>query len=127
MESNSANLTTTAKLPVLKPMNGPATIEEKAQKRNDVKARSTLLMALPNEHQLKFNQYPDAKSLLDTIEKRFGGNEATKKTRKNLIKQQYENFSASSAESLDQTFDRLQKLVSQLELVGVNFDQEDVN
>ncbi|GKA19998.1 hypothetical protein Tco_0699913 [Tanacetum coccineum] len=30
----------------------PATTEEKTQKRNDVKARSTLLMALPNEHQL---------------------------------------------------------------------------
>ncbi|GKA98120.1 hypothetical protein Tco_0826014 [Tanacetum coccineum] len=106
---------------------GLATTKEKIQKRNNMKARSTLLMALPNEHQLKFNQYPDAKYLLDDIEKRFGGNEATKKTRKNILKQQYENFSASSTESLDQTFDRLQKLVSQLELVGVNFDQEDVN
>ncbi|GJR34993.1 hypothetical protein Tco_1210677 [Tanacetum coccineum] len=49
-------------------------------------------MALPNEHQLKFNQYPDAKTLLAAIEKRFGGNDATKKTKKNLLKQKYENF-----------------------------------
>ncbi|GJX66235.1 hypothetical protein Tco_0300578 [Tanacetum coccineum] len=42
----------------------------------------------------------------------FGGNEATKKTQKALLKQQYENFNASSSESLDSIFNRLQKLVS---------------
>ncbi|GJZ51213.1 hypothetical protein Tco_0605728, partial [Tanacetum coccineum] len=62
-----------------------------------------------------------------TIEKRFGGNEATKKTQRNLLKQQYENFTAPSLEMLDQTFDRLQKLVSQLELLGEKLSQEDVN
>ncbi|GKC41328.1 ribonuclease H-like domain-containing protein, partial [Tanacetum coccineum] len=55
----------------------------------------------------------DAKKLLEAVEKRFGGNEATKKTQRNLLKQQYENFTAPSSEMLDQTFDRLQKLVSQ--------------
>ncbi|GJX52253.1 retrovirus-related pol polyprotein from transposon TNT 1-94 [Tanacetum coccineum] len=45
------------------------------------------------------------------IEKRFGGNAATKKTQRNLLKQQYENFTASSSEVLDQTFNRLQKLI----------------
>ncbi|GJS92521.1 ribonuclease H-like domain-containing protein [Tanacetum coccineum] len=40
----------------------PATIEEKTCKKNDVKARSLLLMALPNEHQLTFDQYVDAQS-----------------------------------------------------------------
>nr|GEZ18265.1 hypothetical protein [Tanacetum cinerariifolium]GEZ18271.1 hypothetical protein [Tanacetum cinerariifolium] len=39
----------------------------------------------------------DAKSLLQAIEKRFGGNGATKKTQRNLLKQQYENFTASSS------------------------------
>ncbi|GJR84313.1 hypothetical protein Tco_0155098 [Tanacetum coccineum] len=42
----------------------PVTTEEKAQKKNDVKARSMLLMALPNEHQLTFNQYKDAKTFV---------------------------------------------------------------
>ncbi|GKG20580.1 hypothetical protein Tco_0380381, partial [Tanacetum coccineum] len=32
----------------------PTTAEEKAQKRLEVKARSTLMMGIPNEHQLKF-------------------------------------------------------------------------
>ncbi|GJR68056.1 retrovirus-related pol polyprotein from transposon TNT 1-94 [Tanacetum coccineum] len=38
------------------------------------------------------------KSLLQAIEKRFGGNAATKKTQRNLLKQQYENFTASCSE-----------------------------
>nr|GEX95826.1 hypothetical protein [Tanacetum cinerariifolium] len=48
------------------------TIEEKAQRRVELKGRSTLLMALPNEHQLKFNSYKDAKSLMHVIENIFG-------------------------------------------------------
>nr|GEZ51637.1 ribonuclease H-like domain-containing protein [Tanacetum cinerariifolium] len=51
----------------------PITVEEKAQKRVELKARSTLMMALPNEHQLKFNSYKDAKSLIQAIENIFGG------------------------------------------------------
>ncbi|GJV59954.1 ribonuclease H-like domain-containing protein [Tanacetum coccineum] len=73
-------------------------------------------MALPNEHQLKFNTYKDAKSLMQAIENIFGGNIATKKTQKNLLKQQYENFAASSTEVIEQTYERLQKLISQLEM-----------
>ncbi|GJX54834.1 ribonuclease H-like domain-containing protein [Tanacetum coccineum] len=49
-------------------------VEEKAQRRLEMKARSTLMMGIPNEHQLKFNSIKDAKSLLEAIEKRFGGN-----------------------------------------------------
>nr|GEX96565.1 ribonuclease H-like domain-containing protein [Tanacetum cinerariifolium] len=92
-------------------------IEEKAQRRLEVKARSTIIMGIPNEHQLKFKSIKDAKQLLEAAEKRFGGNAATKKTQRNLSKQQYENFTTLSSEMLDQTFDRLQKLMSQLELL----------
>nr|GEV95955.1 hypothetical protein [Tanacetum cinerariifolium] len=76
----------------------PTTAEEKFQRRNKVKARSTLIMGLPNEHQLKFNSFKDAKSLLEAIEK-----------------------------NLDQTFDKLQKLASQLELLDEVISQEDIN
>ncbi|GJT69361.1 hypothetical protein Tco_1028647 [Tanacetum coccineum] len=79
----------------------PTTAEEKAQRRLELKARSTLLMGIPNEHQLKFNSIKDAKSLLQAVEK--------------------------SLEVLDQTFDRLQKLISQLEIQGESISQEDVN
>ncbi|GJU58106.1 hypothetical protein Tco_1235872 [Tanacetum coccineum] len=49
----------------------------------------------------------DAKKLLEAVEKRFGRNAATKKTQRNLLKHQYEKFTAPSLEMLDQTFDRL--------------------
>ncbi|GJT82658.1 putative ribonuclease H-like domain-containing protein [Tanacetum coccineum] len=113
----STNSGTTAKLPILKLENGnswvsvpqtaqengtsvtkmcvPVTAEEKTNKKNDVKARSLLLMALPNEHQLSFSPY--------------------------------ENFSATSAESLDSIFNRLQKIVSRLAILGVVIAQEDLN
>ncbi|GJT73413.1 hypothetical protein Tco_1032699 [Tanacetum coccineum] len=99
---------------------GPVTTEEKAQKKNDVKARSILLMALFNEHQLTFNQYKDAKTLFDAIQTRFGGNDATRKTQKTLLKQMYENFNAPSTESLNSIFNRLQKIVSQLAILDLD-------
>ncbi|GJX44890.1 RNA-directed DNA polymerase, eukaryota [Tanacetum coccineum] len=68
----------------------PTTAEEMVQKRLEVKARSTLMMGIPNEHQLKFNSIKDAKLLMEAIEKRFGGNAATKKTQRNLLKNKVE-------------------------------------
>ncbi|GJW51591.1 hypothetical protein Tco_0092942, partial [Tanacetum coccineum] len=70
MEARSSTMVTAAKLP------------EKLAKKNELKARGTLLMALPNEHQLKFNTYKCAKTLMETIEKRFGGNMESKETTK---------------------------------------------
>ncbi|GJU84390.1 hypothetical protein Tco_1291936 [Tanacetum coccineum] len=61
------------------------------------------------------------------IKARFGGNDATKKTQKALLKQQYENFNATSSESLDSIFNRLQKLVSRLAILGVDTPPEDLN
>ncbi|GJU61711.1 putative ribonuclease H-like domain-containing protein [Tanacetum coccineum] len=124
MEFESAQSSTTAKLPILKLENGnswvsvpqtaqengtsvtkmsvPVTAKEKTNKKNDVKARSLLLMALPNEHQLTFSQYTDAKTMFATIETRF-------------------------RESLDSIFNRLQKIVSRLAILGVVITQKDLN
>ncbi|GJS39712.1 hypothetical protein Tco_0564755 [Tanacetum coccineum] len=124
MDQDSAHMVAASKVPMLKPDNGatlPKTAvvegvekvmpitstEDKAQRRLEVKARSNLMMGIPNEHQLKFNTIKDAKLLPEAVEKRFGGNATTKKTQRNLLKQQYKNFTASSSEMLDQTFDRL--------------------
>ncbi|GKA84658.1 hypothetical protein Tco_0806253 [Tanacetum coccineum] len=46
---------------------GPVTTDEKIEKKNDVKARSMLLMTLPNEHLMTFNQYKDAKTLFKIV------------------------------------------------------------
>nr|GEV43383.1 hypothetical protein [Tanacetum cinerariifolium] len=58
------------------------TTEENIKKKNDVKA----------------------------IKTRFCGKKAIKKTQKTLLKQMFENFSATSTESLDSIFNRLQKI-----------------
>nr|GEZ47489.1 hypothetical protein [Tanacetum cinerariifolium] len=74
--------------------------EQKLARRNELKACGTLLMALPDKHQLKFNSHKDAKTLMEAIK---------------------------NSDSLDQIHDRLQNLVSQLDIHGVSLSQEDVN
>ncbi|GJY53537.1 ribonuclease H-like domain-containing protein [Tanacetum coccineum] len=90
------------------------TAEEKAQRRLEVKAKSTLMMGIYNEHQLKFNSIKDAKKLVEDVEKRFGRNPTTKKTQRNLLKQQYEKFIAPSSEMLLSEKDVNQKLLRSL-------------
>ncbi|GJZ41244.1 putative ribonuclease H-like domain-containing protein [Tanacetum coccineum] len=46
-------------------------MEEKIQRKNDVKARGCYPMSTFNEHQLTFSQYLDAKSMFAAIETRF--------------------------------------------------------
>ncbi|GJZ22963.1 retrovirus-related pol polyprotein from transposon TNT 1-94 [Tanacetum coccineum] len=55
------------------------------------------------------------------------GMKLQKDSKESMKISKYENFTAPSSEMLDQTFDRLQKLVSQLELLGENISQKDVN
>ncbi|GJT70077.1 hypothetical protein Tco_1029363 [Tanacetum coccineum] len=55
------------------------------------------------------------------------GNKGIQKVQRTLLKQQYENFAGLSSEIMDQTFDRLQKLISQLEIQGEVITQEDIN
>nr|GEY62658.1 ribonuclease H-like domain-containing protein [Tanacetum cinerariifolium] len=96
---------------VIQPV-APTTAEQRLARKNELKARGTLLMALLDKYQLKFNIHKDAKTLMEAIEKRFGGNKEIKKVQKTLLKQQYENFTSSSSKSLDQIHDRLQKLTN---------------
>ncbi|GJY19922.1 hypothetical protein Tco_0392488 [Tanacetum coccineum] len=79
---NGATLPKTAVVEGVEKVMPITSAEDKAQRRLEVKARSTLMMGIPNEHY---------------------------------------------SEMLDQTFDRLQKLMSQLELLDEKLSQEDVN
>nr|GEV50802.1 hypothetical protein [Tanacetum cinerariifolium] len=47
----------------------PSTAKQRLARKNKLKARGTLLMALPNKHKLKFNIHKDAKTLMEAIEK----------------------------------------------------------
>nr|GEW83213.1 hypothetical protein [Tanacetum cinerariifolium] len=77
-----------------KGMTVAVTTEVMQKRRNDVKTRTTLLLALPDEHQLRFSKY---------------------KTLKNC------------SETLEQTFNRLQAIVSHLEFIDVEIEQDDLN
>nr|GEZ33713.1 hypothetical protein [Tanacetum cinerariifolium] len=57
----------------------PTFTKEKLERKNEIKARETLLMALPNKDQLNFHSYKDAKLLMEAIEKMYGGNKESKK------------------------------------------------
>nr|GEW53834.1 putative reverse transcriptase, RNA-dependent DNA polymerase [Tanacetum cinerariifolium] len=105
----------------------PTCFTKPMKTRNDVKARITLLLALPDEHQLRFSKYETAQELWEAILKTFGGNKATKKTKKNQLKQQYGNFKAEVSETLEQTFNILQAIVSHLEFMDVEIEQDDLN
>ncbi|GJQ93233.1 hypothetical protein Tco_0004372 [Tanacetum coccineum] len=67
----------------------PTTAEEKQDRRNEMKARGTLLMALPNKDQLKFHSYKDAKLLMEAIEKR-------KRRIKNVVKERISKGNAGA-------------------------------
>nr|GFB72221.1 hypothetical protein [Tanacetum cinerariifolium] len=98
------------------------TTEDMQKRRNDVKARTTLLLALPHEYQLRLSKYKAAEELWAAILKTFGGNEATRKTKKNLLKHQYGNFKAKGKETLEQTFNRLQAIRNRSDLDTMSLD-----
>ncbi|GJU60892.1 hypothetical protein Tco_1238658 [Tanacetum coccineum] len=117
MDLETAQTTTTAKLPILKEGKYDIwrlRIEQYFQVQNyalwDViengnsfkpaaqtttNADGTLTTLIPGPVTTE-EKYKDAKTLFAAIQTRFGGNEATKKTQKTLLKQMYENFSALS-------------------------------
>nr|GEZ07762.1 hypothetical protein [Tanacetum cinerariifolium] len=105
----------------------PKTSKQKLARKNKLKEKSTLVLAIPNEHLLKFHACKDAKSLWKEIKNKFGGNEESKKMQKIILKQNYENFDATSQEGLNKTYDRFQKLISQLEIHDEVISQEDAN
>nr|GEV20611.1 ribonuclease H-like domain-containing protein [Tanacetum cinerariifolium] len=79
----------------------PKTKAQKLARKNELKAKSTLLLAILDEHLLKFHSIKDAKSLWKAIKIRFGGNKESKKMYKTILKQKYKNFVASRSEGLD--------------------------
>nr|GFA82806.1 hypothetical protein [Tanacetum cinerariifolium] len=83
----------------------PTTAEQRLARKNELKARGTLLMALPDKHQLKFNIHKDAKTLMEAKEIKICRRQRTHNREKVW----------------------LQKLISQLEILGESLSQEDIN
>nr|GEY21891.1 ribonuclease H-like domain-containing protein [Tanacetum cinerariifolium] len=79
----------------------PKTTKQNIAMRNELEAKTTMLLAIPDEHLLKFHGIKDAKTLWEASKTMFGGNKESKKM--------------------------FQKLISQLEIHGEVISQEDVN
>nr|GEX20625.1 xylulose kinase-1 [Tanacetum cinerariifolium] len=78
----------------------PKTTEEVVARERERKARTTLLMALPEDHLAKFHKMTDTKEMWEAIKSRFG---------------------------IHKGYDRFQSLLSQLEIHGVGVLHEDAN
>ncbi|GJX98611.1 putative ribonuclease H-like domain-containing protein [Tanacetum coccineum] len=105
----------------------PKTAEEILARERERKARTTLLMALPEDHLAKFHKMSDAKEMWDAIKSRFGGNDESKKMQKYILKQQFEGFSVSNSEGLHKGYDIFQSLQNRLEIHGADVSTEDAN
>ncbi|KAJ9549072.1 hypothetical protein OSB04_021615 [Centaurea solstitialis] len=105
----------------------PRTDADRKIRQTEMKALSTLLLAIPNEYQHQFSHCENAKVLWETIEKRFAGSKNTKRNQKAILKQQFENFASLKNETMTQTFDRFNKIIGELATVGVKMDNDDIN
>ncbi|GKC19644.1 ribonuclease H-like domain-containing protein, partial [Tanacetum coccineum] len=105
----------------------PKIAEEILARERERKAKTTLLMSIPEDHLAKFHRMTDAKEIWEAIKSRFGGNDESKKMQKYNLKQQFESFSVSNSEGLHKGYDRFQNLLSQLEIRGAGVSTEDAN
>nr|GFA84849.1 xylulose kinase-1 [Tanacetum cinerariifolium] len=78
----------------------PKTAEEVVARERERKARTTFLMALPEDHLAKFHKMADTKEMCEAIKSRLGGNDESKKMQKYLLKQQFKGFYVSTSEGL---------------------------
>nr|GEV20142.1 uncharacterized mitochondrial protein AtMg00810-like [Tanacetum cinerariifolium] len=79
----------------------PKTVEQNLARKNKLKAKNTIMLAILDEHVLNFHACKDAKSLWEAIK--------------------------NSQKGLDKTYDSFQKLISQLDIHGEVISQEDAN
>nr|GFA06538.1 xylulose kinase-1 [Tanacetum cinerariifolium] len=101
----SPHTLSTIKLPILKKdrhgqirVLPPKTAKKILAREREGKARTTLLMAILEDHLAKFYKITDAKEMWEAIKSRFGGNDESKKMQKYILKQQFKSFSVSNSE-----------------------------
>nr|GEU38966.1 hypothetical protein [Tanacetum cinerariifolium] len=84
----------------------PTAVKDILARTRERKARSALLMAVPDVDLHRYHAIKDAKGIWEAIKKRYGGNAEAKKMQKNVLKHQFEAFSISNSEGLDKGNDR---------------------
>ncbi|GJW23512.1 hypothetical protein Tco_0034134 [Tanacetum coccineum] len=136
MESVSAQVVAAAKLPVLNP--NECDLWKIRIKQYFLMTNYALWEVILNGYSPLPTITVDCVEIGDTVEQKLArknalkargtlGNKESKKVQKALLKHQYKNFNGKSSKGLDQIYDRLQKLISQLEIHGETISQEDMN
>nr|GEX57719.1 xylulose kinase-1 [Tanacetum cinerariifolium] len=62
-----------------------------------IKARTTLLQSIPDDHVADFLYMDDARDIWNAVKARFGGNAESKKMRKSMLKQKFSEFRTGDA------------------------------
>ncbi|GJW03399.1 putative ribonuclease H-like domain-containing protein [Tanacetum coccineum] len=105
----------------------PTTADEHIAVQRESKARTTLLQSIPDDHVADFHYMDDVRDIWNAVKARFGGNAESKKMRKSILKQEFLEFRISEAEGLHKGYDRMQKILSQLNQLKAKPEDEDIN
>ncbi|GKA91456.1 hypothetical protein Tco_0813326 [Tanacetum coccineum] len=103
------------------------TADEHIAVQRKSKARTTLLQSILDDHVADFHYMDDARDIWNAVKARFGGNAKSKKMRKSMLKQEFSEFRISEAEGLHKGYDRMQKILSQLNQLKAKPEDEDIN
>nr|GEV75208.1 putative ribonuclease H-like domain-containing protein [Tanacetum cinerariifolium] len=105
----------------------PTTVKEHIVVQMESNARTTLLRSIPDDHVADFHYMDDAKDIWNAVKARFGGNPESKRMRKSMLKQEFSKFRIGEAEGLHKGYDRMQKILSQLNQLKAKPEDEDIN
>nr|GEZ14870.1 ribonuclease H-like domain-containing protein [Tanacetum cinerariifolium] len=103
------------------------TVEEHITVQRESKARTTLFQSIPDDHVADFHYMDDARDIWNAVKARFGKNDESKKMRKSMLKKEFLEFRIGKAEGLHKGYDMMQKILSQLNQLKANPEDEDIN
>nr|GEY38262.1 hypothetical protein [Tanacetum cinerariifolium] len=83
--------------------------------------------SIPDDHVANFHYMDDARDIWNAVKARFGGNAESKKMRKFVLKEEFSEFRIGEAEGLHKGYDRMQKILSQLNQLKAKPEDEDIN
>ncbi|GJZ31013.1 hypothetical protein Tco_0576060 [Tanacetum coccineum] len=94
---------------------------------DDLYYKLKTLESIPDDHVADFHYMDNARDIWNAVKARFGGNAESKKMRKPMLKQKFVEFRISEAEGLHKGYDRIQKILSQLNQLKAKPEDEDIN
>nr|GEY57019.1 ribonuclease H-like domain-containing protein [Tanacetum cinerariifolium] len=105
----------------------PTTADEHIAVQRESKERTTLLQSILDDPVADFHYMDDARDIWNAVKRRFGGNVESKKMRKSMLKQEFSKFRIGEVEGLHKGYDRMQKILGQLNQLKAKPEDEDIN